>query len=340
MVKNRVERHHHAPRYFFIIFFVLLLIASLYMIYPFIPAIIGGLLLGYIFYPLYKKFNNKLIKNKTASSLIFSIILVVIFFIFFAFLTNSLLEEAVNFFKNVKSEGFRDLISKVVGFFGGQEFDIDSYIQDFANNTAKSLVLSTSDFILSLPQKLILFFIMIFIMYYIFKDGGKLKDAIERLLPLSKGHQEGVFENVQVITKAIVYSYIVIGIIQGILGGLGFLIFGLPNPILWGSIMAIAGMIPMLGPMIVWLPAGILALVTGNYFAGIGIMMWGGILVSLIDNVLRPKLIGDKTNVHPAVVLVGLFGGLQLFGIIGAFIGPVILGVFLGLLRGMKEEVH
>ncbi len=102
--------------------------------------------------------------------------------------------------------------------------------------------------------------------------------------------------------------------------------------------MAVLAMIPFTGTMVIWLPAGIVALLNQDYFSGIGIIIWGTLFVSSIDNFIRPKVIGNKAKIHPVVILLGLLGGLSLFGFIGIFVGPIVLSIILGLLNELKKH--
>ncbi len=143
----------------------------------------------------------------------------------------------------------------------------------------------------------------------------------------------------------LIYGYVVVALIQGLLGAFGFFIFGIHSPIFWGIVMTITALIPFIGTAIVWLPFaliklfnGILANNTNEIIGGILFILYGTIIISGIDNVLRPKIIGDKAKVHPILILVGVLGGLSLFGFIGVVIGPLILALFVAFLTAYEEN--
>jgi predicted PurR-regulated permease PerM len=130
-----------------------------------------------------------------------------------------------------------------------------------------------------------------------------------------------------------IMGQIVVGIIQGILAGIGFLILGVPNPVLWGSLTALISIIPLLGAVLVWLPIDVYLFVNaflsnGEYWRAIALLLYGSLVVSTIDNFLKPKIVGDRANIHPLVILFGILGGIQLFGIPGILIGPLVLTLF------------
>jgi len=132
---------------------------------------------------------------------------------------------------------------------------------------------------------------------------------------------------------------------QGVIGAIGFIIFGVGSPIFWGMMMAIFALIPFLGTAIIWVPASLILLIKGFLSnngwmigKGIGLFLYGLLIVSTLDNIIKPKLIGHKGKIHPAVVLLGILGGLNLFGFIGIFIGPIILAVFIALSKVYSDE--
>jgi len=186
---------------------------------------------------------------------------------------------------------------------------------------------------------------MVFIMFFLLRDGKDIANKVKRLLPLKKHYQKRVFEKSKEVTFAVVYGHLSVALIQGALGGIGFLILGVSSPLLWGLVMAFAALIPFVGTPLVWLPVALFRIFngfsTGNnslLLNGILLFLYGALIVSTIDNFLKPKIIGDKAEVHPILVLLGVLGGLKLFGIIGIVIGPVILAIFKIAIRIYEEE--
>jgi len=155
-------------------------------------------------------------------------------------------------------------------------------------------------------------------------------------------HERYIMNRLKATTHAVVFGQIIVAAIQGFLGGLGFLIVGLPNPILWGTLMGFMALIPMIGTAVIWVPAGIYMVLQGlnsgqfigwigpehSVLAGVILLVYGVLIVSSIDNVLRPMIIGERAKLHPALVFLGVLGGLQIFGILGIILGPIVLGVF------------
>jgi len=181
--------------------------------------------------------------------------------------------------------------------------------------------------------------------FFLFRDGKILIDKVERIMPLKDKYRKHVFEKLNNMTYAVIYGSIIIAIIQGTLGGIGFLIFGLPSPLLWGMAMIFASLIPYIGSSIIWFPAslilildGYVSLETTPIIKGILLILYGIFVVSTIDNILKPKIIGSKGGLHPVLVLLGVVGGLKFLGFIGLIIGPIILAMLVTFINIYEEE--
>jgi predicted PurR-regulated permease PerM len=188
-------------------------------------------------------------------------------------------------------------------------------------------------------------FVLLFIMYYGFKDGRRFVAFIYDTLPLREAYKDRLFKETQEVIDAVFVGNILVSVVQGTLGGLGFWAFGIPNPVFWGFVMTILAILPIIGTPVVWLPAGVILIATGDTFAGVGILLYGLLIVSTVDNFLKPKIIGGRSQVHPAIVLLGVVGGIWVFGAVGFLLGPLILAIF-GVLLGLfktdfvdREEV-
>ena len=171
-----------------------------------------------------------------------------------------------------------------------------------------------------------------------------------KVLPIKPAHQEILVKSFKDVTYAVIYGHVIIALIQGTLGTIGFVILGVPSPIFLGSIMTITALIPYLGTAIIWLPTAIFMITSGliqhsnsMVIRGIILLSFGALVISTIDNILRPKIIGSKADVHPLLVLFGVLGGLSMFGFIGIIIGPVILAaciVMIKLYLTRKEDTR
>jgi predicted PurR-regulated permease PerM len=174
------------------------------------------------------------------------------------------------------------------------------------------------------------FFVM-FTLYYLLRDSDRIIPAVRGMLPLTDVEAEMIFARTRDVISASVNGVLVIAAVQGFLGMLAFLFLGLPSALLWGVVMFLASMIPMLGAAIVWAPAAIYLLVTGHWVKAIVLTAWGALVVGTIDNILRPKLVGKRAQLHELVIFFSVLGGLQVFGVLGLFVGPVVAAIALAL---------
>src|SRR5918997_1316059 len=167
--------------------------------------------------------------------------------------------------------------------------------------------------------------ITLFALFFFFRDRRAALRALRSLVPLSDAETDEVFARVADTIHATVYGTIVVAVVQGILGGLMFWLLGLPAPLLWGAIMALLAVVPVLGAFVVWVPAALFLALTGSWGKALLLAGWGGLVVSLIDNLLYPVLVGKRLRLHTLPVFVAIVGGLMLFGGSGLILSPVAL---------------
>ncbi len=192
----------------------------------------------------------------------------------------------------------------------------------FLVNFASRMTAMTAVFLLNL-------FVMLYAMFFFFKDGHKILERIFYYLPLSDEDETRMLARFTSITRATVKGTLVIGIIQGALGGVAFWVAGIDGAALWGTIMTILSIIPGIGAPLIWVPAVIILFVTGQYLKATFLLVWCGAVVGTIDNFLRPLLVGRDAKMPDLLILIGTLGGLFLFGPIGFIVGPIICGLFL-----------
>lgn len=180
-------------------------------------------------------------------------------------------------------------------------------------------------------------FFVIFTMYYLFRDGERFVHALPDTLPLKREQSERIFARTRDVIGASVYGVLVIAVIQGTLGGLMFWVLGLPSAIVWAVVMTFLSMIPMAGSFLVWLPAAIYLALTGHWAKALILVAWGALVIGTIDNLLRPKLIGERTKLHELFIFFAVLGGLHVFGVVGIVLGPVVLAITLALLDVFRQ---
>ena len=172
-------------------------------------------------------------------------------------------------------------------------------------------------------------FIMLYAMFFFFKDGQKILERIFYYLPLSDEDETRMLARFTSITRATIKGTVVIGIIQGALAGIAFWMAGIQGAAFWGTIMAILSIVPGIGAALIWVPAVIYLFINGQVLAGTLLLGWCAAVVGTIDNILRPILVGKDAKMPDLLILVGTLGGLFLFGPIGFIVGPIVCGLFL-----------
>lgn len=352
------EKAYPYSKYIFFLVIVIVAWLVFLIVRPFIRAVLAGIIISYIFYPVYKQI-NKWVKRDTLSAFTTSILVILVITIPLVLFLNAISKEAYVSYILVKqkvvqgdlfgvdcavkenplcsvSDFFKDIMSNPQNRF---------YIEDTIQRTTSYIIDNASTFLFSLPVLLLNLFIIIFLMFYLFKDGNHIFNKIKSLIPFKHTYQEIIFKQFSDVLYAVVYGQLLIALIQGILGGIGFFILGIPSPLLWGIAMAFFALIPFVGPPIIWIPVALLQILSGLSQSdnsiitkGILLALYGFFIIGTIDNFLRPKIIGDRAKIHPILVLLGVVGGLKLFGLIGLIVGPVILAIFMTLIRIYEEE--
>jgi len=324
-------------KYTFVILLLLILYISFLIVKPLLPYIVLAFVLGSAMYPLTKRFNER-IKNKTIVAFIMILLVLVILILPLSYTVGNLINQASGVYKSFDPQ-IIDEISDYLSGVSGKEVDVSAYLIKSISEIRNYIISSIPEFIESISGMVLGLFVMFFTLFYIVRDGETIKKSLSDLIPLNDEYKTKVIEEIDKVTRGVINGQVLTAVIQGIVGGLGFFIFGVPNPIFWGFIMVILAIIPLLGTAMIWVPAGVIELMSGNYVSGVGILLFGAIIVGNLDNLLRPRLISGKTKVHPVVILIGFLGGLKLMGIIGFIVGPVILAILLTLIRFYNRDL-
>jgi len=211
-------------------------------------------------------------------------------------------------------EPYRNLIFKKAGEMVG-------VLSGFLINRLQSVTYGTVNFLFML-------FIMLYTMFFFLMDGDKLIHKILYYLPLEDHDERRILDRFTSVTRATLKGTAVIGILQGLLGGIGFAVAGIPSAVFWGTIMAVLSFIPGIGSALVWVPAVIILAVSGSFIKAILLGIYCTAVVGSIDNFLRPILVGKDTQMHELMILFGTLGGIVMFGVVGVIIGPIIAALF------------
>jgi predicted PurR-regulated permease PerM len=177
------------------------------------------------------------------------------------------------------------------------------------------------------------------ILFFLFRDGPGAIQKVTMMLPLSQGQALRLLSGIRDSVIANLYGFLAVGLAQGLLAGGGLAVLRVPAALLLGLAAAFCSLIPIVGTALVWLPSAIYLMATGHLWKGIILIVWGSAVVGTVDNIIRPLVIGSKVELHPLLLLFSLLGGLQVFGFIGLFVGPVVISVIAGLVGMLREEL-
>lgn len=306
-------------------FFLIVLYLSYLIIKPYFLAIIIGFIFAYFLYPIHKRL-KKYIPNRTLSVGILLFLSLLLLAGLTYFTAHTLINESVNLYQGIKNVNF-DAVSKPLIEFFGNNVDIESHLKNALSTALNFILEQLSDFAFRLPQYILTIFVALFILYYILKDEEGIAEAIKRALPFRQKEKTILLEKIRVVFKATVYGTIITALAQGLLGTIGLFIFNSPAPLFFGAMMVLAATLPYLGASLVWLPIGIYLISIGDVYNGVGLLIYGVVIVSTIDNLIRPYVISKQSQLHPAISLLGVLGGILLFGFVGVIIGPLILAL-------------
>ncbi|MFH1387693.1 MAG: AI-2E family transporter [Patescibacteria group bacterium] len=339
-----LEKKIHA-KYLSLLLVILIFVITFLLLRPFLITIISAVLLTYIFYPAYRRL-KKIFKSKNVSSFVTCLLIVLLFLVPLGLIVSSLAKDTIsaygevsNFLSTTKID--LDAVSGYLHEKFGFQINLSSAITGVFDFFIEHL----RNFLVTLPQKILNIFILFFLMYYLFKEGETLTERIKKFIPFKKIYKEKLIKEVGDVTHAVVYGYVITALAQATVGTLGLFIFGVKGALVWGLIMFFLSMLPYIGPPFVWVPASLILLINGitshspNLIGrGIGLFIYGILIISSIDNIIRPKVIGSRANVSPAIILLGVVGGMTLFGVIGIILGPLILSIFFTTLKIYEEE--
>jgi predicted PurR-regulated permease PerM len=321
--------------------FCILLVLCFLVLRPILLSIVVGMLLAFIFSPvynlLYKKTNSK---NLSASIICFSFAIILILGIWF-FLPIAI-EQSLKIYSSSQQMDFVGMLKSISpSFFASEDFsrEVGSIIHSFITTSANSLSNSFSNILLNIPWLILQSFVVFLTFFYLLRDKEDLSNYLKSLSPFSKEVNDRFFEYSNGITSSVLYGFVIVGFLQGLIVGISLFIFGVPNAFLLTLLAVVSSMIPMFGPYFVWVPVVIYLLIAQNTFQAIGVSIFG-IVSSTIDNILRPLIVSRRTSMPTSLVFLGMIGGFFFFGVLGFLIGPLVLAyllIFLEIYRSKKS---
>ena len=314
------------------------LVLVFFSIRPIFFAILWGMILAYIFFPVYSKLAHY-IKNKTFSAILVSLIASIVIIVPLWFVMPMIVQQIFEIFRVSQS---LDINSFVHGIFptASAQFttQLSATVNALISKASSSAMNTIVDTFMNLPFMLINFVVICFVFFFTLRDSDKLKHFVKSISPISPAKLQIWVKPFKDITYSIIYGNFIVGLVQGLTAGLGFLIFGVQNALVLTILAIFMAILPVAGAFMVWIPIAIYMFIQGNTTIGIAFVLYNVILVQNIDNILRVYILSRRTNLSPVFALISAVGGLFLFGIIGLILGPLIFAYFIILIDLYKEK--
>ncbi len=336
---------NHSSLYFrtFLLLLAGVSVAFVWVLLPYYGAIFWGTTLAIIFSPIFRHLLRKLPGKRNLAAFITLMIIILMVIIPVILITGALLQEGAAVYKRLNT-GELDLgayfeqimsvlpvsIHEVLTRFGvGDSFSLQEKLSAGALQGSKFLATQAVNVGQNTFEFLVGMGVMLYVLFFLLRDGPHLAHRIRQLIPLSDEHQQHLFRKFTTVIRATVKGNIVIAATQGALGGIMFAILGIQGSLLWGVMMAFLSLLPAIGASLVWVPVAAYFLVSGAIWQGIILTLFGVLVIGLIDNLLRPVLVGKDTKIPDYVILISTLGGLSVFGLNGFVIGPLIAALFI-----------
>ena len=329
-----------------------LIVYLMYLIMaPFFVPIFWAVVFVILFYPYYKWLLKRFKERKWLASLVACASIAVFLIVPMAIIGTAVANELLNLFQWAerymkalsgrahKSPVFfipyiEDFLSQYIDISG---LDIRSFFANSVKQAAKYAGEGMTGFIKNIGSFAFHIVLAFFTMYFLFRDGDRLFAVVKDLVPLSEPDKKKIINKNRAVISATINGGLLVGAVQGLLGGVAFWFLGLPTPVLWGFVMFLFSFLPSFGTAIVWAPAAVYLLIIGSYGKGVVLLLWGAFIIGLIDNFLRPIIVSGRTNLHPLLLFFSILGAVNAFGLIGIIAGPLILSITQALVELYQE---
>lgn len=329
-------------KYFLFVLLLITVIFTLLIFFPFLAMLVLAVAFAVVLDPVYLWIKKHLVKNIAwLASLLTVIAFLICLCVPLFFVGKAVFIQTQDLYLNVISKGdsshfiesIETSITKLlpVGFNFDIHTKITQLISNFSNNLAQ-LFSSTIN-------SIVMFFLMIFSLFFLLKDGEKWEKGFVNIFPLSDNNVTEILTNLKKSINRIFRGSFIIAIVQGILAWIGFTVFGLPNAIIWAIVTAIASFIPAIGTSVITIPAMLFLFFTGMHLQALGLLIWSVIIVGTIDNILAPYVISKDTEIPSLFILFAILGGVALLGPLGILIGPLAVSLLYSLVAIYKREI-
>lgn len=329
-----------AKKFFAIGVVILLLGLSFIILMPLAIAIMMGLILAFIFHPIYRKL-FQWTKLKTFSSLIVCFIFLIIIIIPLYFMLPLAIKQMFEMYTVLQNVNLLLILEKIFpSIFSSPEITatLSANFNSMMSSILSSTLNSFTNYLVESPKIIINIFVFISVFFFGLKNGEEIVQYIKDISPFSKNYEERIFGRFKETTNALIYGDIIAGVIQGLSTGLALFILGIPNVLVLTLLAIFLSMLPIVGAYLIWIPAAIYLFIHGNIVSAIILAIYGLTVITWIDNFVRAFVVSKKAKINSGIIFISMMGGMIVFGFFGIIIGPLIISYLFLILELYKEN--
>ncbi len=329
---------------FYIVFLVGVTVLFYFVAAPYISAIFLAIITAVVTKSLYLRILKSLHGRKNIASFITVLIVMVSISLPLVVVGNLLIKESGNFYVDTQSQGPANQSLEQVGtqiedsiesHVPGLDLKLDRFLNvgHYAEQVFIWITGNLAAFFSGILRLTLSALLYVLCLFYLFRDGDALVKNVLVWSPLFDVYDSLILKKIGTAVKSVILGQLMVALLQGLLTGLGFWIFGVSNPVIWGTVAAVASLVPAIGTSLVNIPGVLYLLFVGHTMPAIGLLVWAAVAVGLIDNIIGPYVINRGVQVHPFLILISVLGGIGFFGPIGFIAGPVVLSLLFALLE-------
>lgn len=326
-------------------------LGAIFVVWDFLRPVFWAAVLSVLFAPV-QRFWVAHTKGRSGAAAVLSVLTVLVMAVApFVFVGYSITREAMDLYDQLSRNGFdltaptdwlRQYAPSIDGWIRRFGIDLDAVqtqLREAAITTGRALGAWALRLGQNVARLALMTFVMLYVLFFFFRDGRSIVHGVIRAIPVGEAREDHLLRRFVEVSRGTVKGTLLIGLIQGTLGGLAFLVLGVRAPVLWGAVMVVLSILPAVGASLVWAPAAIFMIVSGRWAAGIGLILFGILVIGLVDNFLRPILVGRDAKMPDYLILISTLGGLAIFGITGFVLGPLIVALFLVMWETFGREI-
>lgn len=324
--------HQKTQLYFFFLLFAAVAVVCFFIFLPYLALLILALSLAVAVEPWYHGITKFCGGHRGIGALLTMIIVAIVILTPLTFIGLQVFNESKNLYAYISNNQaivIEAITHKIQIAWPGFNFEPSAYLQQFAGSLTTNLTAIFSSTFSTFIQLLL----GLVALFFFLRDGDDFLKYLVTASPLDDGYDKKIVFKLKEAINRVVRGNLLLGLIQGVVASLGFIIFGVPNPALWGSLVAFCSFVPTIGTSLITVPAIIFLFLTGHHLPALGLTIWVILVVGLIDNLLAPYIIGRGSKIHPLFLLFSIIGGVVLFGPIGILLGPLSISFFFALIE-------